>query len=226
MGGMAHQHAGGQNGIQIIHYISFPVVPLMSDMNTTLAALIGSRICHDLISPIGAINNGLELLSMSSDVAGPEIGLIGESVGNASARIRFFRIAFGAAGDQMVGPAEVHSILRDLYEGGRLSVVWDVADAVQRTDVRLAFLAVLCAETAMPYGGQITVVVENGTWKLNGAADRINLEPTLWEMLSAAGTRTDLRPSHVQFALLPLIAQDAGRRVTCQADDTTLTVEF
>ena len=63
----------------------------MGQSNINLAALIGSRICHDLISPIGAINNGLELLGMSDAREGPELELISESVGNASARIRFFR---------------------------------------------------------------------------------------------------------------------------------------
>ena len=67
----------------------------MSQNNVNIGALIGSRICHDLISPIGAINNGLELLSMSDERDGPEFDLITESVGNASARIRFFRIAYG-----------------------------------------------------------------------------------------------------------------------------------
>ena len=72
----------------------------MGQNKLNIAALIGSRICHDLISPIGAINNGLELLEMTGTSSGPEMELISESVGNASARIRFFRIAYGAASDQ------------------------------------------------------------------------------------------------------------------------------
>ncbi|WP_386626426.1 histidine phosphotransferase family protein [Sulfitobacter geojensis] len=198
----------------------------MSELNTTLAGLIGSRICHDLISPIGAINNGLELLGMSGNPAGPEIGLIGESVGNASARIRFFRIAFGAAGDQLVGPAEVQSILRDLYDASRLSPEWKVETPAHRTDVRLAFLAIMCIETAMPYGGRVEVTHHECTWQLNGTADRINVDTDLWALLSGSAVRKDLLPSHVQFALLPLIAQDSTRRVTCQSDETTIKVEF
>jgi len=83
-----------------------------------LNALVGSRICHDLISPIGAIGNGVELLQMESAAQGPELALISESVTNANARIRFFRIAFGAAGrDQRIGRSEVAGILADLYRG-------------------------------------------------------------------------------------------------------------
>ena len=60
-----------------------------------LAALIASRICHDLISPIGAIGNGVELLAMEPGGTLPEMALISESVANANDRIRFFRICFG-----------------------------------------------------------------------------------------------------------------------------------
>ena len=71
------------------------------------AALIGSRICHALISPVGAINNGIELIQMTTPSLGPEMAMISERLTNASARIRFFRIAFGAAGEQLVGRQEV-----------------------------------------------------------------------------------------------------------------------
>ena len=59
-------------------------------MTQDIAALIRSRICHDLISPIGAIGNGVQLLAMSCGAAGAEMDLITESVQNANARIRFF----------------------------------------------------------------------------------------------------------------------------------------
>ena len=122
----------------------------MDSSHVNLSALIGSRICHDLISPIGAINNGLELLGMSGDQSGPEMDLIQESVGNASARIRYFRVAFGAAGEQTMGRSEITSILGDVVSGARLDVAWGPMDAQPRSEVRLAFLALLCVETACP----------------------------------------------------------------------------
>lgn len=198
----------------------------MSATNASLAALIGSRICHDLISPIGAINNGLELLTMSGDPAGPEMNLIGESVGNASARIRFFRIAFGSAGDQLVGAAEVQSILRDLYGTGRRSVEWTPTEAQPRSAVRLAFLSILCLESAMPFGGTVKVEAEHSSWCLVGTADRLNADPDLWSLLAGQGTAPSLQPAHVQFALLPLIAQGDGRRVRSWVDDNQVTINF
>jgi len=198
----------------------------MSDMDTALANLIGSRICHDLISPIGAINNGIELLNMSGDPSGPEMGLISESVDAASARIRFFRIAFGAAGDQMVGPGEVNSILRDLYEGSRLDIDWQVQDSVQRADVRLAFLALLCVETALPYGGRVELSHSPDGWQMRGIADRVNTDGDMWQMLNGATLAGEVAPSHVQFALLPRTAKDMGRDVRLQSDETSLLLRF
>ena len=93
----------------------------MAQNDLDLAALVSSRICHDLISPIGAINNGLELLNMSGATpVGPEMQLIYDSVKSASARIRFFRIAFGTASDDPVVRNEVTSILTEMFNGGRL----------------------------------------------------------------------------------------------------------
>ena len=75
-------------------------------MATEIAALIASRICHDLISPIGAIGNGMELMALSSgqEQSSPELDLISQSVENANARIRFFRIAYGSPTDRLRAP--------------------------------------------------------------------------------------------------------------------------
>ena len=198
----------------------------MAHESTDLAALIGSRICHDLISPIGAINNGLELLSMSGVAEGPELGLIGESVDSASARIRFFRIAFGAAGDQMVGAAEIASILRDLYDSSRLGLIWTPIEPQPRAAVRLAFLGILCLETAMPYGGTARISEHDGTWRLEGHADKLNLEPALWAHLDEVHSDVPLQPAQVQFALLPAHALEINRKINIQSDATKITISF
>ena len=92
-------------------------------MTQDISALLGSRICHDLISPLGAISNGVELLEMSGAQMGPELQLISESVENANARIRFFRVAFGIASpDQTIGAPELRGILDDLGKGSRMRV--------------------------------------------------------------------------------------------------------
>ena len=192
--------------------------------NINFAALIGSRICHDLISPIGAINNGLELMEMSQPTRSQEMQLISDSVTSASARIRFFRIAFGAAGEQMVGRPEAVSILNDVYVSSRLTVVWGPMDGQPRGLVRLTFLAALCMETAMPYGGRIEIDAEDGKMVLTGHADKFNMDDRLWTMLKGGAAVEDLRPAQVQFGLLPLIATDQGRTLTVARAENRISI--
>lgn len=198
----------------------------MGDTSVKLASLIGSRICHDLISPIGAITNGLELLDLAGGAHGPEFDLISDSVVSAGARIRFFRIAYGAAGDQMLGRAEIVSVLDDMARGGRLTMQWNPPDAQPRALVRLAFLALQCCETAMPYGGAVRIAEENGGWTVKGSAEKMNIDEALWDRLARADGDGDVTPAQVQFALLPALAQDLGRAPRYSADATGVTLSF
>lgn len=197
----------------------------MGQSNVNLGALIGSRICHDLISPIGAINNGLELLGMSSEQDGPEFDLITESVENASARIRFFRIAYGAASDQLMGRAEVVSIIKDVTTGGRLTVAYGPMSEQPRWAVRMVFLAIQCLETSMPYGGRIEVSCDSGAWAITGHSAKTNVDAALWAWLKGEDAK-DIAPAHVQFALLPAVAKDAKRALDTQVKADMLQIGF
>ncbi len=196
------------------------------DPETNFAALIGSRICHDLISPVGAINNGIELIQMTTPSLGPEMALISESVTNASARIRFFRIAFGAAGEQMVGRAEVISILKDVYAGTRLTVVWGPVEPEPRQRLRLTFLALLCMETAMPYGGRIEVANDGDRISITGHADKFKIDDTLWNAINGSQPDYDLRPAQVQFGLLPFLAAQDGFTLDVATSDEQITIQI
>jgi histidine phosphotransferase ChpT len=199
----------------------------MGDSNVNLATLIGSRICHDLISPIGAISNGLELLDMAGGVKGPEMDLIADSAVNAGARIRFFRVAYGAAGDQMMGRGDIVSVLDDLNQGGRTKVQWAPLDPQPRGEVRLAFLALQCLETAMPFGGTVRVIVEAGQWTLTGLADKLTVDETLWCRLDGrVDTTSRITPAQVQFALLPVVAGDLGRTPHMIHESGQITLRF
>ena len=174
-----------------------------------LAALLASRICHDLISPIGAIGNGLELLMMDAMSQGPEMALIAESVGHANARIRFFRVAFGAAtADQRLGAAEAAGILSDMTQGGRLSIAWQTRPDLPRVEVKIAFLLLMCLESALAYGGKITVQVDGGRWQISAQAAKLRLNAPLWDMLTNPAVAPDVTPATVHF---PLAAQEIAR---------------
>ena len=198
----------------------------MSD-TPDLIALLGSRICHDLISPIGAISNGVELLMMEGTSMGPEIALISESVANANARIRFFRVAFGASGqDQRIGRPEVLSILSDLTRGGRLTIDWRGPVDLSRRDVKLAFLLIQCLETAMAFGGRITVDCLDGRWSLRGDATKLKLDADLWEVLSNPAAKRDVAASQVHFPLFATEAQRQNRCVAIEIGPTEIFLSF
>ena len=194
---------------------------------TDLNALIGSRICHDLISPLGAIGNGIELLTLSGFGAAPEIALISESVENANARIRFFRIAFGTAGDAAkIGQNEVQGILRDMYRGGRIKIDWRAEGDQSRAEVKLAFLLIQCLESAMPWGGQIRVAHHGTSWNVEGRAERIKADPRLWGLVSDAPAASDIGASEVHFALVGGAARQARRNLATFRSETQITVSF
>ena len=196
-------------------------------MSSNLAALVGSRICHDLISPIGAIGNGVELLSLTDGDTSAEMQLISESVENANARIRFFRIAFGSASaDQSVRHSEIISILKANARAGRFSYLWNVENETGRQDVRVAFLVMQCLETSMPLGGEISVSAEAGVWRLTASGKRIDADPELWGALSRGAPPLAATPSQVQFALLPDALQEAGRNLSYYIGDGRISVRF
>lgn len=198
----------------------------MPPSNSGLAALIGSRICHDLISPIGAIGNGLELLQMTIGDS-PEMELIADSVTNAQARIKFFRVAYGAASkDQVLGAAEIREVLTDLAKGGRVNFDWQVTGDVPRTEVRMVFLALQCFESAMPYGGTVVVGQDGAQWVIEASSGKFRIEPDLWGNLSLTQPITDLAPAQLQFALLPVLLADVGRRLTARMSDAEVTLKF
>lgn len=198
----------------------------MGQSNVNLAELIGSRICHDLISPIGAITNGLELLDMAGVAQSPELELITDSVGNADARIRFFRIAYGAAGKQMLGRPEIVSVLDDVARAGRQTIQWGPFDPQPRSLVRLAFLAMQCCETAMPYGGNVRVMVENGVWHISGQSEKLSVDKELWSGLSDIKTQPKVTPALVQFALLPAVTMDLGRKIETDLTGKRVSIRF
>ncbi|NBR89061.1 MAG: histidine phosphotransferase [Rhodobacteraceae bacterium] len=199
----------------------------MKPDTANLAALIGSRICHDLISPVGAVGNGLELIQMTNTLDEPEMQLITESVEAARLRILFFRIAYGlAVAGQMVGREEVVSLLDGLFKDRRVKAAWRLTQAMERSETRLAFLALQCVEAALPYGGQITVSHDGTRWCVEGTGERLKVDQALWNNLAAATPHSEVAPSDVQFALLPLLLRDAGRVLNANIDAAKITIRF
>lgn len=191
-----------------------------------LAGLVAARLCHDLISPIGAIGNGVELMGMAG-AGGPEAALVADSAAQASARVRFLRVAFGPAGEgARMGRAEVAGLLADVARGGRLSFDWQAGIEAARADVRRAFLALMCCEHALPAGGQIVIARGEAGWRVAGSGRRLRIEAPLWDWLAGRGAAPDLGPGQVQFALLRADAAAAGLALRVETGEEGVAVGF
>jgi histidine phosphotransferase ChpT len=192
-----------------------------------IAALVGSRICHDLISPLGAIGNGLELLGLSGVPSTPEMALITESVESANARIRFFRVAYGPAEPgQMMGRAEIASILSAASRGGRLSYFWETSGDQPRREIRAIFLYLQCCEAALPIGGEIRIRRIPTGWEIEAEADRLLVDETLWNGLQSSRTLPVVSAAQVQFALLPAALSDLNKQLALKIDTNRIIARF
>jgi histidine phosphotransferase ChpT len=132
-----------------------------------LAELMAARLCHDLVGPIGAVANGIELLG-EGGAPDPEVtGLIAASARQASRRLQWFRIAFGTAnalpGNAMM--AETRRLAAGLFEDGRVTLDWLVPDerleaATTRPGAKLVLNLALLALESLPRGGTVRVRFE------------------------------------------------------------------
>ncbi|MEO0486677.1 MAG: histidine phosphotransferase family protein [Pseudomonadota bacterium] len=194
-------------------------------VHSQISPLVGSRICHDLINPLGAISNGVELLSMTPGLNGPEVALISESIEAANARIRFFRVAFGATSEtQVLEDAEVSSILTSMSNGARHSMVWSAPGSHPRDEVRLIFLLIQCLETAMPYGGRIEVSGHKSAWTVRGTSDRLADVDALWGIILRDEEPSDIAAAHVQFPLVAMLEAEMDLRISKDERDGIITL--
>ena len=130
------------------------------------SALMVSRVCHDLVGPLGAVINGLEVLEdeRDADMREEALKLVTSSANQALARIQFMRIAFGAAGSAgaELDLNEVGRLVTGLLEGGKVKLEWNVPHTYWAKDwAKLLMNSTLLAADCLPRGGMVRV--EGGT---------------------------------------------------------------
>jgi histidine phosphotransferase ChpT len=128
-----------------------------------LAALMSSKICHDIVGPVGAINNGLELLEEEEDeqTRAYALQLIQNSARSAAARLEFARLAFGASsglgGNIDLGMAE--RVARGFVEEGKHRLSWTGTGTLPKNQARLMLMLLTVSMLTIPGGGQITLTI-------------------------------------------------------------------
>jgi histidine phosphotransferase ChpT len=197
-----------------------------------LAALLCSRVCHDLISPVGAIVNGLEVLD---DDPKPEdrefaLDLIRKSAKTASARLQFCRLAFGAAGSSgaQIDLGDAQTMARGHLEDGKTTIAWNLPRLLlAKNRVKLLLNMLVIAQQTIPRGGVLTVdpVGEGDRLGFRVAASGLNarMPQNIADLLSS-GQAGSVDAHAVQPYYTRLLAQACGLKVMLAPEGDAVVV--
>ncbi|MBO0346887.1 histidine phosphotransferase [Roseibium sp. CAU 1637] len=197
-----------------------------------LAALVASRVCHDIISPVGAITNGLEVLDEDNaeDMREFAMDLIRKSARQASAKLQFARLAFGAAGSAgaEIDLGDAQSVATGFMENEKSELVWDVPRSLMPKNlVKLLLNLILIANQCVPRGGTITVQMQGEpsaptfTLSAKGVNPRIPLG--MADILS--GEEPERVDAHsVQPIYAVLLARESGVKLDLVKEEDTVKI--
>ena len=192
-----------------------------------LAALISSRICHDVISPVGAIANGLEMLDEEQDESMREqtMDLIRKSARQASAKLQFARLAFGAAGSAgaEIDLRDAERVARDFVQGGKHTLSWQGPPVtLPKNKVKLLLNLLALGVVALPRGGTVNVEI-NGegpevAFRVLAQGEPARLSEQVTGLLAGANGMV-LDAHSIQPYYAGRVATAAGMTVTVEARD-------
>ncbi len=193
-----------------------------------LAALLCSRLCHDLISPVGAIINGLEVMEEDKDEETKvfALDLIKKSAGQASAKLQFCRLAFGASGSvgAQIELGDAEKAARGLFEDGKTALAWNLPRAlVAKNRAKLLLNMLMVASATIPRGGTLTADPVGEGYRITARGLNARLAATTADLL--AGIPAEAVNAH---AIQPLytgrLARDCGFGITARVDGDRVVV--
>jgi len=197
-----------------------------------LAALLCSRVCHDLISPVGAVVNGLEVLEEDKDEETKTfaLDLIKKSAHQASARLQFCRLAFGAAGSAgaSIDLGDAQGVARGFMEDGKTKLSWNLPrELLPKNRVKLLLNMMVIAQQTIPRGGVLTVdsVGEGDSCGFRVTASGLNarMPQNIAELLSS-GSASSVDAHAVQPYYTRLLAQACGLKVALAPEGDAVVV--
>ena len=197
-----------------------------------LAALLCSRVCHDLISPVGAIVNGLEVLDDDPKPDDREfaLDLIRKSARTASARLQFCRLAFGAAGSAgaQIDLGDAQNMAKGHFEDGKVTIAWNLPRLLlPKNKVKLLLNMLVIAQQTIPRGGVLTVdsLGEGDAMGFQVTAAGLNarVSQNTADLLSSGSAGT-VDAHAVQPYYTRLLAEACGLSVSLVADGEKVVV--
>ncbi len=198
-----------------------------------LAALISSRICHDVINPVGAIANGLEMLGEETDGAMREqaLDLIRKSARQASAKLQFARLAFGAAGSAgaEIDLRDAEKVSRDFVQEPKHKLEWHgPAVTLPKNKVKLLLNLVALGVVALPRGGTVSVEIvgepPNVGFTVKAKGDSAKLNDQVRDLL-AGGNGAAVDAHSIQPYYASRVAAAAGMRLTVEVGPSEVALK-
>lgn len=190
--------------------------------------LLTARLCHDLAGPVGAASNGAELLSeLGGEDAGDAVGLIADSAGKATARLRYYRVAYGLAAGVIGSIDDARELAAAMFADQRFTLDWSPApsgSAKLGDDAgRLLLNMLLLAGEAMGREGSLNVAVEAGGEGIRldilARGEGVELGEETRAGLSAAASIEDLTPRSVQGHFTARLAEFLGAALVVEPTD-------
>lgn len=196
----------------------------MADGNSIdYASLLCSRLCHDLLNPVGALNNGIELLADETDPGMREqcMGLLGDSARVSAAKLKFYRLAFGSAGgygDTLPGHEVKDAIEGVFAQTGRVKVEWLVTEeSLPKLSAKVLLNLSLIAGESLPRGGVLMVGLEH----VDGAVDiavrgegpRLTLDRDIRRALAGTLPDGEVSSRTVAAAMSRQLVRDRGGEI-------------
>ena len=197
-----------------------------------LAALLCARICHDLVSPVGALTAALEVFEDddSLDMRDDAMELIKLSAGQASAKLQFLRLAFGAGGSApgIIGTEELKTLTMGVYGDGKAAIDWQVeTDGLDKPAARILLNLVMLAAMAVPRGGDIVITARSASAatdiKLVCTGMKARLDEKVVRTLAGGAPEDGFDGRSVQPFYTGMIARDAGGQVNAGIEGETVT---
>ncbi|CAM5196731.1 histidine phosphotransferase [Bosea thiooxidans] len=198
-----------------------------------LAALLCSRVCHDVISPVGAIVNALEVLEEDDpSMRDFALELIKKSARNASARLQFARLAFGAAGSAgaMIDLGDAGNVANGFLNDEKLSLDWDAPRALlPKNQVKLLLNLLVIAAQAVPRGGKLvsraTVEGEQGSFEITASGSHARIPAHVEELLAGNAPGGAIDAHAVQPVYTGMVARAAGMEISVSIEGETVTIK-
>ena len=196
---------------------------------TRASEILISKICHDLVSPVGAVNNGIEFLNdMGADGLQDGLGLIEHSARQASVRLQLFRMCYGAGGsDAKTTGKMVYETFQNYVAGTKISMEWDLMNDMPDQDLPAGFMKVLLntmvfVGEAMPKGGVVSVTMNDDEMIVSGSGDLIKPKDGAIDALEGVISMEDLSPKSIHGYITYAYAQLFGVLLSHSCDDQSI----